>query len=71
MPHIVGIKNEIVVHFRLPVSFFMVISVVIHGKWNTVNIITFIAVSNVHPFCFNISPITIVLSKSTSVFAFR
>ena len=71
IPQIVGIKNAITVHFKLPVSFFIVNNVVIHGKWNTVNSITFIAVSKVHPFCLSISPIINVSSKSTSVFAFK
>ena len=71
IPQIVGIKNAIAVHFKLPVSFFIVNNVVIHGKWNIVNIITFIAVSNVHPFCLKISPITNVSSKFTNAFDLR
>ena len=66
IPQTVGIKNEIIVHFMLPVSFFIVINVVLHGKCNTVNIITLIAVKIVQPFCLKISPSAKVSSISTN-----
>ena len=51
MPQNVGIKKLSIVHFRLPVSFFIVIKVVAQGKCKQVKIITFIAVQIVQPFC--------------------
>lgn len=50
IPQIVGSINDSIVHFILPVSFFIVSKVVPHGKCNKVNIITFIAVNIVQPF---------------------
>ena len=50
IPQTVGIAKEISVHFKLAVSFFIVIKVVVQGKCMQVKIITFIAVSKVHPF---------------------
>ncbi len=50
MPIIVGIMNESMVHFRLPVSFFMVKQVVPQGKCMIEKIITHNAVLYVHPF---------------------
>ena len=57
--------------YAAQVSFFIVISVVAHGKCSIVNIITFIAVNMFHPFCFRISPISIVLSIFVNVFVFK
>ena len=67
IPHTVGSKNANPTHFQLPVSFFIVSNVVVHGKCNKVNIITFIAVSNVHPFCIKICSMLNVFSKSTKL----
>lgn len=50
IPQTVGIIKETIVHFQLDVSFFIVRSVVLHGKCSNENIITLIAVSRVHPF---------------------
>ena len=65
IPQTVGIRKETIVHLRLPVSFFMVSNVVLHGKWSKVNNITLIAVSIVHPFCKRILAILEISSKST------
>lgn len=46
----VGSAKLIRVHFLLPVSFFIVIQVVAHGKWNTVKISIHSAVFIVQPF---------------------
>jgi len=67
MPQIVGSINASKVHFILPLSFFILIKVVPQGKCKSVNIITLIPVSKVHPFCFKISPIANVLSISTKL----
>lgn len=63
MPKIVGIINAITDHFKLPVSFFIVINVVLQGKCNSENSITFIAVRTFQPFSLRISPIAKVSSK--------
>ena len=57
IPQTVGNKKLIAVHFKLPVSFFIVRRVVVHGKCKHVKIITFIAVSMVQPLFSKISPI--------------
>lgn len=57
IPQTVGSKNDKIAHFQLPVSFFIVRSVVLQGKCNNVKIITLIAVSKVQPFSTNIFPI--------------
>lgn len=49
IPMIVGIKNDRIVHFMLPVSFFIVKHVVPHGKCITEKITTHIAVLYVQP----------------------
>ena len=67
IPQTVGSAKASKVHFVLPLSFFILISVVLHGKCKSVNIITLIPVSNVHPFCFKTSPIAKVLSISTKL----
>ena len=66
IPQTVGSKKERKVHFKLPVSFFIVKSVVPHGKCKSVNISTFIPVSNVHPFAIKISVILLRSSNSTN-----
>ena len=48
-PTTVGSKNEMNVQNLLPVSFLIVNIVVLHGKWNIVNINVQIAVKVVHP----------------------
>ena len=58
IPQTVGSKNAIMLHFQLPVSFLIVIKVVLQGKCNSVNSMTFIAVSKVQPFCTKIFPIS-------------
>ena len=50
IPQTVGIKKARPAHLKLPVSFFIVIRVVAHGKCSKVKIITLIAVKIVHPF---------------------
>ena len=52
-PKAVGSAAEIKVHFKLPVSFFMVSNVVAHGKCISENSITHTAFTLVHPFCTN------------------
>lgn len=49
IPVIVGIKKEAIVHLRLWVSFFIVKVVVAQGQCISENIITHMAVSQVHP----------------------
>ena len=49
IPVIVGINIARMVHFVLPVSFFMVRMVVPHGKWHIVNSMNDIAVIIVQP----------------------
>ena len=46
----VGRIKAIIVHFILPVSFFIVKQVVEHGKWNKDKSMKLIAVKIVHPF---------------------
>ena len=65
IPQIVGRIKEITDHLKLPVSFLMVIKVVLQGKCKSENSITLIAVRIVHPFAFNISPTAKVSSKLT------
>ena len=55
IPTRVGIMNAAKVHFRLPVSFFMVRSVVEQGQWKRENSIVFTAVKTVQPFSKNSS----------------
>lgn len=57
IPKTVGKIKDIIVHFQLPVSFFIVNKVVLQGKCSKVKIITLIAVKIVHPFCIRIFPI--------------
>lgn len=71
IPQTVGIKKLAKVHFKLPVSFFIVSKVVAQGKCKIVNIITLIAVNKVHPLATKILPISKVLSISINVFAFK
>lgn len=59
----VGIAAARAVHFRLPVSFFMVKSVVEHGQCISEKTIKQSAVTAVHPFCVKSSRKTDVLSK--------
>ena len=49
-PAAVGRSAAITAHFMLPVSFFTVISVVEHGQWKSMNIITHMAVFMSQPF---------------------
>ena len=65
IPQSVGKTNAIKAHLILPVSFFIVINVVLQGKCNKTKIIVLIAVSMVQPFAFKISPILKVSSKFT------
>lgn len=46
----VGSRMETTVHLMLLVSLYIVIQVVEQGKWKSVNISIFIAVSRLHPF---------------------
>ena len=55
IPVSVGIKADKTVHFKLPVSFLIVMSVVEHGKCISEKSIVHIAVVAVHPFDINIS----------------
>ena len=50
IPNTVGSAAANAVHFKLPVSFFMVISVVEHGQCIRQKIIKHIAVTHVQPF---------------------
>ena len=67
IPQIVGIANAKTVHFKLPVSFFMLIKVVLQGKCIRLNSITFIAVSKVQPFDISILDILDKLSICVKV----
>lgn len=62
IPQKVGIAKDMNIHFKLEVSFFIVIKVVVHGKCKHVKIITLIAVSKFQPFCINIWAISKLLS---------
>ena len=64
IPHSVGSMKETNVHFKLLVSFFIVSSVVPHGKCSNVNIITLIAVSKFQPLATKIFPISFTISIS-------
>ena len=59
IPHIVGNIKLSKVHLLLPVSFFIERRVVVHGKCNTVKIITLIAVRIFQPFADKIPPIAV------------
>ena len=50
IPIIVGISIAAKVHFKLPVSFFTVSTVVAQGQWKSEKIITQRAVDTVQPF---------------------
>ena len=50
IPKMVGINSAAKVHFMLPVSFFMVKSVVEQGQWKREKRIVFMAVRVVQPF---------------------
>ena len=65
IPQTVGMRKETMVHFKLPVSFFIVSNVVVHGKCKSVNIITFIPVRIVQPLETSISFMAKVSLKST------
>lgn len=64
IPMIVGSIKANNVHFKLPVSFFMVISVVEHGQCISVKIIIFTAVNQFQPFCTKSSFISKMFSNS-------
>lgn len=49
-PTAVGSAAPSRVHFKLPVSFFIVISEVEQGKWQSINISVHTAVTGVQPF---------------------
>ena len=65
IPQSVGKINAIKAHLILPVSFFIVIKVVLQGKCNKTKIIVLIAVSMVQPFAFKISNELILSSPFT------
>ena len=70
IPNNVGRTTANAVHFQLPVSFFIVKTVVEHGQCIIENIIVFTAVIQVHPFCTNKSFNCVRLSKSVIVLWF-
>ena len=70
MPHPVGIMKLKITHFHFPVSFFIVNSVVAHGKCKSVNIMMFNAVKTVQPFWDRMFLIAIELSNSISFLLF-
>ena len=67
IPQAVGISAANTLHFILPVSFFMVISVVEHGQCISEKVIVHIAVMGVQPFAINNSFIMERLAASLSV----
>jgi hypothetical protein len=66
-PKAVGRITAAAVHFRLPVSFFMVRQVVEQGKWKRIKIMVQRAVTHVQPLSVRIVRITSVLSVSISI----
>ena len=62
-----GIIKESTVHFKLPVSFFIVIKVVPHGKCSNDKIIILIAVRMVQPLLIKICDMSDKFSKCSNV----